>query len=108
MVIIMDISSISSSLSSLSKYGVNSATTASENRNATFENMFQAAIDMVKDTNNLTNAAEEAETSYALGLTDSTADLQVAQQKANLSLQYTVAVRNNVLDAYKEIMNLQF
>jgi len=108
MVIIMDISSISSSLSSLSKYGVNSATTASENRNATFENMFQSAINMVQDTNNLTNAAEDAETSFALGLTDSTADLQVAQQKANLSLQYTVAVRNNVLDAYKEIMNLQF
>jgi flagellar hook-basal body complex protein FliE len=63
---------------------------------------------MVKETNNYTNAAEEAETAYALGLTDNTHDLQVAQQKANLSLQYTVAVRNSVMDAYKEIMNLQF
>jgi flagellar hook-basal body complex protein FliE len=76
--------------------------------NETFENLFQSALSMVNDTNNLTNAAEEAEISYALGLTDSTHDLQVAQQKANLSLQYTVAVRNKVLEAYKEIMNLQF
>lgn len=103
----MNISSVSN-LSELSKYGVNSAVTASENRNATFESLFQAAVGMVKDTNGFTNAAEEAETAYALGLTDSTHDLMIAQQKANLSLQYTVAVRNGVLDAYKEIMNLQF
>ena len=103
----MNITSIGN-LTNLSQYGVNSASTAKENRNATFENMFQSAVNMVKQTNDYTNAAEEAETSYALGLTDNTHDLQVAQQKANLSLQYTVAVRNSVLDAYKEIMNLQF
>ena len=45
---------------------------------------------------------------YALGLMDNTHDLQIAQQKANLAIQYTVAIRNQVLDAYKEIMNLQF
>lgn len=103
----MNIASIGN-LADFSKYGVKSATTASENRNATFESLYEAALGMVKETNDYTNAAEEAETSYALGLTDSTHDLQVAQQKANLSLQYTVAVRNAVMDAYKEIMNLQF
>jgi flagellar hook-basal body complex protein FliE len=95
-------------LSKLSNYGIDSASTAKENRNATFENLYQAAIGMVKETNNYTNAAEEAEMAYSLGLTDNTHDLQIAQQKANLSLQYTVAIRNQVLDAYKEIMNLQF
>lgn len=103
----MNITSIGN-LADLGKSVVKSATPASENRNATFENMFQAAVNMVKETNAYTNEAEEAETSYALGLTTSTHDLQVAQQKANMSLQYTVAVRNAVLDAYKEIMNLQF
>jgi flagellar hook-basal body complex protein FliE len=103
----MNISSVSN-LTDFSKYGVDSASGAKENRNATFESMFQAAVNLVKDTNNYANAAEEAETAYALGLTDSTHDLQVAQQKANLALQYTVAIRNNVMDAYKEIMNLQF
>lgn len=78
------------------------------NRNETFENLFQSALSLVKDTDNLSKAAQEAEISYALGFTDNYHDLQVAQQKANISLQYTVAVRNKVLEAYREIMNLQF
>ena len=43
-----------------------------------------------------------------MGITNSTHDLQVAQMKANISLQYTVAVRNAVIEAYKEIMQMQF
>lgn len=95
-------------LAQLTKNGANSVTGTKESRNSAFESMFQAVVNQVKETNSYSNAAEEAETSYALGLTDSTSDLQVAQQKANLSLQYTVAIRNNIMDAYKEIMNLQF
>ena len=86
----------------------NNSTVNATDKNETFDKLFQSALNMVNDTNNLTNAAQEAEISYSLGLTDSIHDLQVAQQKANLSLQYTVAVRNKVLEAYKEIMNLQF
>lgn len=82
--------------------------TKRQSNNASFEAMFQSAMDMINETNGLTNAAEEEEIKYALGMTESMHDLQVAQQKANISLQYTVAVRNGVLDAYKEIMNLQF
>jgi len=77
-------------------------------KNNAFENVFQSALSMLNETNDLSNAAKEAEVSYALGLSDNTYDLQVAQEKANLSLQYTVQVRNKVLEAYKEIMNLQF
>lgn len=103
----MNISSIGN-IVDLNQVGVSSLPKSSENGNATFENLFQAAVNMVNQTNDYSNAAEEAETSYAMGLTDSTHDLQIAQQKANLSLQYTVAVRNAVMDAYREIMNLQF
>jgi flagellar hook-basal body complex protein FliE len=79
-----------------------------ESANVSFESLFQSALDLVKETDSLTNKAEEEEIKFAMGLSDSVVDLQAAQQKANLSLQYTVAVRNTVLDAYKEIMNLQF
>ena len=103
----MNITSVGN-LTDLSNYGAKSVSKASEDRNSMFESMFQAAKNLVNETNGYTNAAQEAETAYALGLTDSTADVQVAQQKANLALQYTVAIRNNVMDAYKEIMNLQF
>lgn len=73
-----------------------------------FEAMLQSASGMIKETNYYQNAAEEAELQYAMGLMTNTHDLQVAQQKANLSLQYTVAVRNAVIDAYKEIMQMNF
>ena len=51
---------------------------------------------------------EEEEIKYALGETDNIHDLQIAQQKANVSLQYTVAVRDAFVTGYKELMNLQF
>lgn len=103
----MNITSVGN-IPKLNEYGLNAASKTAENRNATFESLFQSAIDLVKETNNYTNAAEEEEIAFSMGLKDNTHDLQIAQQKANLSLQYTVAIRNHVLDAYKEIMNLQF
>ncbi len=82
-------------------------TKESRNNNATFEDLFQSALGLVKQTNDLTNAAEEAEINYALGYLENEHDLGVAQQKANLSLSYTVQVKNKILEAYKEIMNIQ-
>lgn len=106
----MDISSISSisNVSDLTKNLLKTTSETQDNRNATFEAMFQSALNMVNETNAYTDAAEQAEMDYAMGLTTSTHDLRIAQSKANISLQYTVAVRNAVLDAYKEIMQIQF
>ena len=73
-----------------------------------FDSLFQSAVNLIKETNDYSNAAEEEEIKYALGETDSIHDLQIAQQKANVSLQYTVAVRDAFVNAYKEIMNIQF
>ena len=79
-----------------------------EEKNASFDSLLDSAMKMIKETNDYSNEAAEAELSYAMGITNSTHELQVAQMKANVSLQYTVAVRNAVMDAYKEIMQLQF
>lgn len=74
---------------------------------AAFDNLLNSAIEMYKETDSLQNQAEQAEIDFALGYTTSTHDLGIAQQKANISLQYTVQVTNKVLDAYKELMNMQ-
>ena len=84
------------------------ANAANPSRNVTFESLFQSALDMINETNELTNKAEEEEIRFAMGAADSPVDLMAAQQKASISLQSTVAVRNTILDAYREIMNLQF
>ncbi len=95
-------------ISGINAYSANNTGVEKTTRNDAFDSVFQSALSMLKETNDLSNAAKEAEVSFALGLSNNTYDLQVAQEKANLSLQYTVQVRNKVIEAYKEIMNLQF
>ena len=84
------------------------AGTQTADRTSSFNSIYDAIVNQLNETNNLTNAAEEEEIKLAMGLSDSTHDLQIAQEKANVSLNYTVALRRTILDAYKEIMNLQF
>ncbi len=79
-----------------------------DDKTKAFGALLDSAIEMINETNAYTDAAEEAEMSYALGINTNTHDLQVAQMKATISLQYTVAVRNAVMDAYKEIMQISF
>lgn len=104
----MNISAING-LEKVSRYQdkVNGFSDNTDNR-VSFESLFQSAMGMINETNSLSNKAEEEEIKFAMGTSDSVVDLMVAQQKANLSLQYTVAVRNAVLDSYKELMNMQF
>ena len=104
----MDISGVKDILDLSVYQNTNSKTTDNTNRTSTFEAIFNSAMNQLKETNDLTNAAEEEEIKFALGQSDNTHDLQIAQAKANISLSYTVSLRKAVLDAYKEIMNLQF
>ena len=62
---------------------------------------------MIKETNQLSNEAEVEEINFALGYSDNTHDLQIAQEKANIALQYTIAVRDRFLESYQSIMNMQ-
>lgn len=74
----------------------------------TFDSMLQSAMGLVNQTNEYSNKAEEEELNYAMGLSEDTHTLMIAQQKANVSLMYTVAVRDAVIEAYNQIMNMQF
>lgn len=107
------VSGIQNTLSSdiLNLNGVNgnsTTSTTSTDRTSAFNSIFDSIMNQVNETNSLSNAAEEEEIKFAMGVSDSTHDLQIAQEKANVSLNYTIALRKTILDAYKEIMNLQF
>ena len=78
------------------------------NNTQAFDSLLKSAMNMINETNSLTNKAENAALDFAMGKTESTHDLAIAQQKALTSIQYTVAVRDAVVEAYKEIMQLQF
>lgn len=90
----------------LTQYGLNNANETSGEKDKSFGSILDTALNMINETNDYQNAAESAEIQFALGEAVSTHELAVAQQKANIALQYTVAVRDKVLEAYKEIMNM--
>lgn len=95
------------SLSEVSRYGSTTRTPAVSEENS-FESMLSSAMKLINETDQLTNAAEEEEIRYAIGESDNWHDLMIAQQKANISLQYTVAVKNTAMEAYRSLINLQF
>jgi flagellar hook-basal body complex protein FliE len=72
-----------------------------------FDKFLESAMNMISETDSLQKDAEQAELNYELGYSDNTHDLAVAQNKANVSLQYTVAVRDRLVQAYKELMQMQ-
>jgi len=103
----MDISSL---LGTSAIAGTKTGTTASSATSSTgnmFESILNSAIDNINNTNNLLSNAENEEIKFAMGETENTHDLTIALQKASTALQYTVAIRDKFLDAYKEIMNMQ-
>jgi len=57
-----------------------------------FSSVLDSMVSALNETNDLQNQAEEAEIQFALGYSDNTHDLLIAQTKANVALQYTVAV----------------
>lgn len=99
------------SISNLASKYINDALSTnkvSETQNGdAFSDLLTSAMNMIQETNSLSNAANAEQMNFAMGYSDNTHDLAIAQQKAALSLQYTVAVKNKVLEAYKEIMNMQ-
>ena len=72
-----------------------------------FGSILSVAMENLNTTNAYLSDAENEEIKLAMGETDNTHDLTVALSKASTALQYTVAVRDKVLDAYKELMQMQ-
>ena len=72
-----------------------------------FAGILDTALENIKTTNAYISEKENEELKFALGETDNTHDLLVAQMKASTALQYTVALRDKFLESYKELMNMQ-
>lgn len=73
-----------------------------------FGDVLRGVMKTVDDTNSLQVRAQNEEIKFALGETNNTHDLMIAQQKALVALQYTIAVRDKFVQGYQEIMNMQF
>lgn len=72
-----------------------------------FSAVFDSAMKLIQETNDLQSAAEAEEINMTLGYAKNAHDLTNALNKAELAINYTVAIKNKILEAYREIMNIQ-
>ena len=72
-----------------------------------FEGLLQSAKDMINEASDLQNQADAANMQFMLGYATNTHNLRAIEEKADIALNYTMAVRDKMLEAYKEIMNMQ-
>lgn len=104
----MDISSFYNiSSGAIREAAENSSTARKAAFNEEFGSLFKKAVENLNTTNAYLSDAENEKVRWALGETENTHELTNALQKASTALQYTVAIRDKFLDAYKEIMQMQ-
>lgn len=72
-----------------------------------FGSIFNAAVSNIKDTNEALSNKENEQLKWAMGISENTHDLTIAVGKAQTALDYTVALRDKLLESYKEIMQIQ-
>ena len=65
-----------------------------------------ALLDAVKSVNAQQTQATDAATAYERGETNDIVGVMLARQKASLGFEATLQVRNKLLGAYRDIMNM--
>lgn len=83
------------------------SSTATVAPDGSFGGFLSAAVNQLNETNSYMKKEEEEEIKWALGLSENTHDLAEAQAKAETALQYTIALRDKFVAAYREIMQIQ-
>ncbi len=100
-----DISSGSSASSSLDQISSDiSAQKGSDQATGSFESTLSGFINNVND---LQNSANNAIDQMATGQAADVHEVMVAMEKAKISFDLLMEVRNKMLDAYKQIMQMQ-
>lgn len=73
------------------------------------ENSFTDTLkNSLKKVNDLQEEKEAMIKSFAAGEKQNVHELMITLQKAGIAMQMTTAVRNKLLEAYREIMHLSF
>jgi flagellar hook-basal body complex protein FliE len=68
-----------------------------------FGEFLQEALNKVSE---LQVQSEKLNEDFAAGRTDSIHEVMIATEKADIALQFTMQIRNKILDAYNEIMRM--
>lgn len=108
----VDISSLLSEMRALKAqsqaFGTNAANlrpeTVQPNKGPQFNDLFSQAINKVNDVQQTSGAMAEAYIRGEPGI--DIADVMIASQKSTVAFQAMTQVRNKVVEAYKDVMNM--
>ncbi len=84
--------------------GLNSISEKASPPAVSFGEYLNSALQQVSD---LEGQSDQLKQNFALGKTDNIAEVLIAGEKASVALQFTMQIRNKILDAYSEIMRMQ-
>lgn len=91
--------------------GINSIPTVPGSRFNKVEESGTSFADVINnalnEVNNLQIESSRATDDFISGKSDNIHSVMMAGSKANIALQMTMQVRNKVMEAYKEVMNMQ-
>lgn len=107
-----DINSLYSVGSDAVKNALYNSTSSTSSANVTgdeniFDTFLNAAVSNINDTNAALSDQENEVLKWAMGISENTHDLTVAVGKAQTALSYTVALRDKLLEAYRDIIQIQ-
>ncbi len=60
----------------------------------------------LSDVNKLQIESEQLNEAFAMGKNDNMPQVMIAAEKADMALQFTIQIRNKILEAYQEIMRM--
>jgi len=70
------------------------------------ESFKDQVMGLLSDVNDRLNTSDQNVQDLAMGKTNDLDHVVMSVEEANLALSYTIAIRNNVLDAYNEVARI--
>jgi flagellar hook-basal body complex protein FliE len=78
-----------------------------EEQDTPFSSFFNAALNMMEDTNYMVENAAQLQLDFATGRIDDILAVQMAMSRANDAINFTSQITNRVIESYREIMRMQ-
>lgn len=99
----MNINQVLAQMRSMSLEASNSKPAPSSSADSDFGALLKQSIDAVNTTQQTSSSMSRA---FEMGEDVSLAEVMIASQKADVSFQAMLQVRNKLVDAYKDVMNM--
>jgi flagellar hook-basal body complex protein FliE len=100
----IDTSQILAQMRMLEAHAAGKAPSVEEGQGASFGDLLKQSVDKVNETQ---QAAKELTHAFEVGDRNvDLAEVMIAVQKSSISFQAMVQVRNKLVDAYKDVMNM--